>query len=72
MKQKHSKTTGAVAGALTVLTLQVLKRTGCLAGWNELSRIALTAFLGWAFVMLVSKFSGPAEITATNEPILPE
>ena len=72
MKQKHSKTIGAVAGALSVIALQVLKRTGCLAGWNELSRIALTAFLGWGFVMLLRRFSGPAEIPSSSEPILPE
>jgi len=72
MKKKDSRTVGAAAGILSVLVLEVLERTGSLAGWHGLYRIALATALGWSVHMLVRRFSPSAGTIPSNDPILPE
>ena len=72
MKKKKSKTVGVAAGILSLVCMEVLRKTGCLAGWNELERVAFAVVLAWVVLRLIKCFAGPEKTTSLEGPVYPE
>ena len=69
MKNKESKIVGAVAGILSLVCMEVLRKTGCLTGWNELERVVLAIIIGWGALMLTRRIKGPEKTNSPEGPV---